>query len=224
MIKSPIIIISKFFKLQNKQVKMERLGKRAKFILFFSAYSPLFLIIVVKNHSFIKESIINLKSTASFWLIIIPFVASLLAVIVLTGFIEYHKTLAADNEFEVIDCKDNSSEIISFILTYIIPFLQPNLNNRYDIFSIYILLGIIGLIYVNSNMLYINPLFYALGFNTLELDVKNTDNNEIRKIVLLIKNKEKIIKKGEKINIKLINNSYKNIYFFKSKTGTNLLT
>lgn len=198
---------------------MEKLGIKIKLILFFSAYFPLFLILCIKNCDlFCKYS--EFIHTKTFWMILIPFLISILSCFLFLLFILFLNKKSADSEYELIDYSDSASQSISYVLTYIIPFLDFNLTDRYDIICVYILLFIIGIIYVNTNMMYTNPWLYILGYSAYEVELKQGD--EYQKSILLIDNKNKFsLRKSIKINTALINNNDKELQLYKGITKIN---
>jgi hypothetical protein len=96
----------------------------------------------------------------------------ILSLIVIVGYIGYKITFSnlaknADNGNLVWlkDVKNKNSEAIGYIATYIIPFLFQSFDSFYEIVSVLFLLLIIYRIYINSNMILINPILsfrYAL--------------------------------------------------------------
>lgn len=196
---------------------MEKLGTRMKLLLFFSAYFPLFLILCVKNNT-IFANVGLYWQTKTFWMLLIPLFLSVISSFIFVMFFLFQFNKSSDDEFELLSYADTAPQSISYILTYIIPFLDFNLGNRFDILCIYILLFIIGLIYVNTDMIYTNPLLYALGYNAFDVELKDSEGDE-SKAILVVKNKQKFtIFTGDMINTSLINNNYKNLLLFKSKT------
>lgn len=193
-----------------------RLNIFIKIFLFLTAYYPLFLILFVQNSNLIdkifSEGIKSIKWTSFNDSLIYGLIVGLVFFVLLKLFIKFQKK-SNTSQFRVIKIKDISHETLNYILTYLIAFLSLKLNDPKDIISILILLFIIGIIYVNSNLLYINPFLQLLNYSIYELTIKK-DMAERSIVIIAILPNNKIIK-NEYINISLINEGFKNIYFIK---------
>ena len=193
-----------------------RLNIFIKIFLFLTAYYPLFLILFVQNSNLIdkifKEGISSIKWMNFNDSLIYGLIIGLIFFILLKIFIKF-QSKSNTYQFRVIKIKDVSHETLNYILTYLIAFLSLKLNDPKDIISILILLFIIGIIYVNSNLLYINPFLQLLNYSIYELTIKK-DMAEKSIVIIAILPNNKIIK-NEYINISLVNEGFKNIYFIK---------
>lgn len=58
---------------------------------------------------------------------------------------------------KVVDIENKNNESISYLFTYIIPFVFQDLSSVVSVFSIGVLLVVTYLIYSNSSMVLINP-------------------------------------------------------------------
>lgn len=193
-----------------------RLNIFIKIFLFLTAYYPLFLILFIQNSNLIdkifKEGISSIKWMNFNDSLIYGLIIGLIFFILLKIFIKF-QSKSNTSQFRVIKIKDVSHETLNYILTYLIAFLSLKLNDPKDIISILILLFIIGIIYVNSNLLYINPFLQLLNYSIYELTIKK-DMAEKSIVIIAILPNNKIIK-NEYINISLVNEGFKNIYFIK---------
>lgn len=199
---------------------MEKLGLEIKLLLFFSAYSPLFLILCIKNWALLSNFSLFWQ-TKTFWFILVPFIISIISCVIFILCLFFLSKKAGDTEYTLLNYSDTASQSISYILTYIIPFLDFNLSNRYDILCIYILLSIIGIVYINSDMIYTNPLLYFRGFSAIDAEIQDSSQNKLRAIILVENENKFDIRRGDTINTALINNNYKNLLLYKSKTEVN---
>ncbi len=108
------------------------------------------------------------------------------------------------DEVTIKDVKNRNSESISYIGTYIIPFLFQSYSTFYELFAISFLLFVIYKIYINSSLLLINPLL-NIKYSIYEIDF--LDKEKINKSGMVItqrKNLEeeniiKIVKIGHKL-------------------------
>ena len=60
-------------------------------------------------------------------------------------------------------------EAIVYVVTYIIPFVALNQDSWQDWSALGLLLAIIGILYVNTPLIHVNPVLTLLGWLTYEL-------------------------------------------------------
>ena len=161
----------------------------AKLILFISSYLPLFIILLLNYWS--NKMVLNI-------IIIIIVLISLVC-----WFILFYLLKDINNTqgkiCEVINISDESEISLNYLFTYIIPFLSMQYDNWKNVLSIGIILFITLVIYVNSNLLYMNPMLNLSGYSILKVTVKRKE--EIKQYILITKSKDKNIQIGENINI-----------------------
>lgn len=175
--------------------KTNNLHGVAQFVLFVSSYSPLFLLLIIKQFS---NSYMFLNwggfSYDNFLLLISKFgLSTILLIITTIGLFGYFKTLGnledvAKNGFpiKVIDVKNKNSEAIGYIATYIIPFLFEDFSNWFECFAVLFLLLIIYRIFINSSLLLINPL---LSFNYGIYEIEYSEKNKTKSALIISRDK-----------------------------------
>jgi hypothetical protein len=139
----------------------------AQFVLFATSYIPLFILIAVKqvteNHAFLLWGGIRVDTVL---LCIQKFGLTILfSFITIFGFVGYKATFSnlarvatnGDN-VTVVNVDNKNNESIGYIATYIVPFLFQSFNGWYETFALIFLMVIIYRIYINSNMILINPI------------------------------------------------------------------
>ena len=107
------------------------------------------------------------------------------------------KSTSKTNQQKIIvkNIADKSAETISYIATYIIPFVY-DVQNGYDMLFMLFVLAIIYLIYVNSSLVAINPIL-AILYGLYEIEYEEMGKN--RSIIVIASNK--YIVEGDEINI-----------------------
>jgi hypothetical protein len=60
-------------------------------------------------------------------------------------------------------------DAMSYIVTYLLPFLAVNFKQVGDVVSLGIFIFVIGLLYVNTNMIYTNPALNLAGYHIFEV-------------------------------------------------------
>lgn len=193
-----------------------RLNNLIRWILFFIAYYPLFLILLIQNSKLIDRvfnwNFVNFKFIELNDTFIWGVILGLITFVIIIVFLRFQSNTNTI-QYKIISIKDISHETLNYILTYLIAFLSLDMNNPKIILCIGILLFIIGVIYINSNMLYVNPILQLLGFSIYELMVTRNNTNDKCKIITISKIEK--IKKEKYIDISLVNEGVKNIYFVK---------
>jgi hypothetical protein len=127
-----------------------------RIILFFSSYAPLFLIIALRGWRDSRYLAIGLA------------VASVVSVLVLFVFLRIAQTLAA-GRIKVDSVASRDGDAMSYIVTYLLPFLAVKLNDVTDAGSLGIVLAVIAILYVNSNMIHTNPVLNIAGYHVFEI-------------------------------------------------------
>lgn len=104
----------------------------------------------------------------------------------------------------IIKIEDQNYEHLTFLTTYIIPFLRVKLEGR-DLLVTTLLLIIIGAIFIRTNLFYKNPTLALLGYKLYKVDTEK-DNG----LILISKEYLKI---GDKVHYIHLSD---NVYFGKT--------
>lgn len=67
-------------------------------------------------------------------------------------------------------------EHLTFLSTYVLPFLSFNFNEDRNGAMLFLILIIVGLIYIKTNMFYTNPTLALLGFHIYKISTNNKEN------------------------------------------------
>ena len=146
-----------------------------RFALFATSYLPLFVLIILRQltdnapklrwggfHAdavtlFLRSYGISLVLTA---------VGAMGAVMLWVSLRNIRRSALTNGvPVQITEVRNRNAESISYIGTYIIPFLFEDYSSLYAVLAVVILLGVIYFIYVNSTLLLINPvlnLWYSL--------------------------------------------------------------
>jgi hypothetical protein len=128
-----------------------------RLVLFLSSYVPLFLILGIRSWAENRKLAIALTAV------------TIVSILVLCAFLRQVRTLAAD-KVSVASVISRDGDAMSYIVTYLLPFLAVNFNAVGDVISLAIVFFVIGLLYVNSNMIYTNPVLNLSGFHIFEIE------------------------------------------------------
>lgn len=153
----------------------------SKILLFLSGYLPLFIIMTFKYYK-----VIGIIS-------IIPIIIGIIATLWIPVFFWYTKKIAPHRiVVETVQRKD--SEVIAYIFTYVLPFLNPDIKDLWNLFGLLIFFIVLLILYVNSNMIHINPTLNIFGFHIYEI---STDE----KIVQSILTRKNRLIRGTNLNV-----------------------
>jgi hypothetical protein len=119
-----------------------------RFGLFLSSYAPLFVILAIRFRR--PELVVACAVLA---------VAGLLAVLWIL-WAERSKARAA---YTIEKVDDKGPEVAGYLASYLLPFLTVAEPANPEVVAYAIFLGVAAIVYVQSDMLQINPIFYLLG-------------------------------------------------------------
>jgi hypothetical protein len=124
--------------------------------MFLSSYAPLFALLAYTNRH-VRWAWVILGAVA---------VLSLagLAVVMLSKRDERGPRLL------VAHARPQDGDVLAYIATYLIPFLGLDLSKRDDVVVLCAFLVVLMLVYVNSNMLFVNPVLSLAGYHSFEIE------------------------------------------------------
>lgn len=195
-------------------MEKSKLSNIAIFVLFVTSYIPLFGLLILRQ---VKQNIDFLNfggfDSQNIHLAFEKFGLSFFFVgFSLFGYVGLKFLLSnldrrkSNGELvKVLDVENKNSESISYISTYIVPFIFQDTNNLFDITSIFIVLIIIFFIYTKSNMIVINPIL-SITHTLYQIDYSK--KSRTKKVLLITKTDD--LEPEEEIKINLIT---KNIYY-----------
>lgn len=126
-----------------------------RIVLFLSSYAPLFALFAVKQYSH-SHTIAYIFSAIS-----------LLSLLVLYAFIHTSKSI----EPSTVVVKQHiarDGDAMSYIVTYLVPFLDVKFTELDNVIGLGIIFLVLGILYVNSNMVYMNPVLNLVGFHIFD--------------------------------------------------------
>lgn len=184
--------------------------KTTLFALFLVSYIPLFFILAIQN---LNDKLVDEKEIAlsvrqvlnNNLLPIVLFSISLLSFIYYLIFIKVNASAGFRNPKKITRIKNSGVEYLSYLATYIIPFIGLKFDTWNNLLATTLLFLVIGFIYTKTNLLYANPTLALFGYYIFQATF---DDGEERTVI----SKGKLKK----------NNSYKykelsdDIYFIKS--------
>tara|TARA_B100000678_G_scaffold281847_1_gene280129 strand:+ start:119 stop:718 length:600 start_codon:yes stop_codon:yes gene_type:complete len=132
-------------------------------LLFISAYSPLFLILAVKDFDFYKYYDFSHPIGISILLGL-----SILSVILL--FTTINSIRRGNMPVTVQAVKNRSIDLINYTIPYIVSFFGFDLSKVEDIISLAIFLLLLLLLTIKSKSVFMNPILLLAGYNLYDLE------------------------------------------------------
>ena len=133
----------------------------ARILLFLSSFLPLFIIFFML---YMKKNII------------IATVALTLGVVGFIGLWIWLQIAQGMNPLQVTvtDVKRTDSEVMSYIVSYIIPFMATAFSdNTNESLALLVFFLMIAVIYVNSSLIHVNPILNLMGYRLYEITTES---------------------------------------------------
>lgn len=183
----------------------------ARLTLFLVSYLPLFVIMsfaqLYKYKEFLNWGGFELEALKNFMVyfgaISILGILSLFGVVGLLLLFKNVKRRAETSGtlVTILDIENKNSESISYLFTYIIPFVFQDLSELTNVVSVSILLVVTFLIYSNSSMLLINPTI-SIKYSLYMTEYKAHSSDKKMKGMIISKNR--FLEEDDQVKIKKI--------------------
>lgn len=123
--------------------------------LFLSSYAPLFALLAYTNRH---------STTACRTLVVITVLSvGALIVVMLVQRDEHGPVLRIEH------ARPKDGDVLAYMATYLVPFLGVDLTDADGVVVFVGFLLVLGIVYVNSNMLFVNPLLSIAGYHTFDV-------------------------------------------------------
>ena len=124
--------------------------------MFLSSYAPLFAILAYTNH----------ETTWAFRILVAVAAVSvlLLAAVLLSHVNDQGPRLV------VAHSRPQDGDVLAYVATYLIPFFGLNLAHRHQAIAFAGFMVVLMFVYINSNMLFVNPLLSVAGYHAFEVE------------------------------------------------------
>lgn len=132
-------------------------------LLFFSAYSPLFIILAVKDFDFDKS--FRFKHAVAIYSLL---GISVLSVLLL--FLTVSAIRPGNMSVKVLEIKNRSSDLINYTIPYIVSFFGFDLSKIDDVISLSIFLFLMLFLTIKSKSVFMNPILLIAGYNLYDLE------------------------------------------------------
>ena len=165
------------------------LSLSTRICLFLSSYFPLFVIFTIQNYSLTEFNFMAL----------IPTIIGIVSLIWLAVFIRWTSS-CEPRLITVSSIQRKDAEVMSYIASYLIPFMGVDFSKLENWISLLIFFLILMVIYINSNLIHINPMLNLVGYHVYEIE---TNMNVTHTII----SKKRRLARGCQITITMIDDN-----------------
>lgn len=134
-------------------------------LLFFSSYFPLFLILGIL---FARKN----------WILSLVIVClGSLALLELWRYLHDRRQRQQHSFTKILDYHRRDSEAMSYIASYVVPFASFSLETIQQALALSVFVIVLLVLYVNSNMIYINPMLNLVGYHLYEIEIEHSNHS-----------------------------------------------
>ncbi len=120
--------------------------------LFFSSYAPLFALLAYTN-----------RSCSRTWITLAAIAAASVAAL---GTVMFSKRKERGPLLKVKHSRPKDGDVLAYTATYLVPFLNVDLTKTDGIVVLAGFLLVLGVVYVNSDMLFVNPVLSLARYHS----------------------------------------------------------
>lgn len=144
-----------------------------KISLFLSSYIPLFVVFGITQCQSIG---------AWAWT---PCGFSVSALLMVIAWMRFSRSKAKET-MQVMKAKSKDSEVIAYLFSYVLPMAGLKWSDPGGKASLIVFFIMISVLYINSNLLYINPTLNCFGYHVLDIELSTSND------IILITKKNRI--------------------------------
>jgi len=148
-----------------------------RYILFLLAYVPIYIITALKttNPALVNEKYIPYTIKEIILNNLIPIFLILLSLVLITYFLIYSKLALkpkGNPKFTIKSIKQQHKEYVTYLGTYILPFIALETKTTMDIIAVTFMFLTIGFIFSKTNLIYTNPTLAFFGYDIYEIETE----------------------------------------------------
>jgi len=162
-------------------------------LLFLSSYSPVFVILALKSYG---------DSCPIYFLSLFLLISGLVGVVLFLLIALRHTPYSAT----VVDVEARDSDLAGYLVTYLLPFLGIAASGWRDVLAVALFFAIVAIVYVNSRMIYINPILSLFGYHlyrvqaTTRPDLEDTSRITPQFLVT----KSRWVRRGDRLTVRRV--------------------
>lgn len=128
-----------------------------RLLLFLTSYFPMLLIAAI------------LLCPKHMWIALISLLLGLVGVVGVLIYLHNVQKIAP-HTVKISSHQRRDSDTVSYFVTYLLTFLAVPMEGWERIVAFFVFFALLGFIYVNSNLLHVNPMLNILGYRIYEVD------------------------------------------------------
>jgi hypothetical protein len=133
--------------------------------LFLCSYCPLFAILAIR--------------ITTLWALVLAGLA-IAGLVVAIGILFITPTLRSPQPARLVEqVRDRTGDVAGYVVAYLLPFLMAPTPGPRDVLAYGLFLLILAILNINSDLLYVNPLFYFFGFRVVSIRLKGDDRDSV---------------------------------------------
>lgn len=129
-------------------------NRRLGWLLFLSAYSPVFALLALRAYDRVCAIVV---------LSLVLLVAAILGVVALLIVVNHTEP----QKMKLVTIEQRDGDLAGFLVAYLLPFVGVVAGDWRDVLAIALVIAFIGVVYVNSRMIYVNPLLALFGYHLI---------------------------------------------------------
>jgi hypothetical protein len=129
-------------------------NRRLRSLLFLSSYSPVFLLLALRAYDRVCAVVI---------LSLVLLFAAALGV----GLFLFTASRTEVQQVKVLSVESRDSDLAGYLVAYLLPFAGVIAADWRDVLAIALFMLFIGVVYVNSRMIFVNPLLAVFGYHLI---------------------------------------------------------
>ena len=143
--------------------------------LYVSSFFTLYVLLIVDNYKYFNtlEKVKDIAMFKDFLPAVFSYILLLLIIFSFFALVVIMKIKLNEKHSFVGVCKTEDN-LLSYVVTYLVPILSIDITKANSLLVNLGLFSLLGFIYVNNSLVYLNPLFLFFRYN-----VFLTENNEV---------------------------------------------
>ena len=162
------IILNNYFNMKPKVI--------TAILLFISAYSPLFLILAVKDFDFNNTHCFKHP-------VEIAIILGLAVLSIALLFASICSIKPGNMSVKVKSVNNRSADLINYTIPYIVSFFSFDLSKTEDVVSLSIFLLLMLFLTIKSKSIFMNPILLLAGYNLYDLEYEFDGRNCIKTVL-----------------------------------------
>lgn len=127
-----------------------------KWKLYLSSYSPLYILILIKEYNQLFDALSNICRPQVSYFFVYVTLGLLIYSLWIIRKVFFGKSI---DSFEVSDKYETVTDsVMNYVMTYIIPMISIEFSQPITVITNFLLFVFIGIIYVKNDLIYLNPL------------------------------------------------------------------